>query len=266
MRAILWVVIALAANTSALAQSERVVEIPSRGQNVRALLIMPDNPVGSVILLAGGHGKLDLAPNGAIGWGRGNQLVRTRAAYAAAGFITMVPDIAPDLKTSMGVVQGYRYGDPHARDIGAIVAYLRRMKAPVVLAGTSRGSVSASNAAARLSGAQRPDALALTAPMLVTVPGAPSVQSAAGNDPGRLKLPMLVVGHRKDTCRYTLPASITTFKIWYAADGGTFDTVLLDGPEGSGDPCEARAAHGFAGIDGQVVAAVTGWIRKQNLR
>ena len=74
MRAILWVVIALAVNTPAFAQSERAVEIPSRGQTVRALLIMPDNPVGSVILLAGGHGKLDLAPNGAIGWGRGNQL------------------------------------------------------------------------------------------------------------------------------------------------------------------------------------------------
>ena len=38
-----------------------------------------------------------LTREGRIGWGGGNQLVRTRADYARAGFLTLVPDIAPDL-------------------------------------------------------------------------------------------------------------------------------------------------------------------------
>jgi hypothetical protein len=108
--------------------------------------------------------------------------------------------------------------------------------------------------------------MVLTAAMLMTVEEkTPSVQRGAGNDPKRLQIPSLVVGHKKDRCRWTLPASVTAFKAWYEKGGGTLDVVLLDGPEGTGDPCEARAAHGFAGIDGQVVSTVTGWIKNKNL-
>jgi hypothetical protein len=251
--------------TPALAQSapsETVIEVESRGQKVRALLLKPERPVGSVILLAGGHGKLDLGADGKIGWGVGNQLVRTRAAYAQAGFITAVPDIAPDFKTPSGVAPYYRINPSHARDVGALAAYLRGFKAPVVVVGTSRGAISAGNAVAKLNGTARPDAMVLTAAMLMTIePKTPSVQRAADNDPKRLQLPTLVVGHKKDRCRWTLPASVATFKAWYERGGRTLDVMTLDGPEGSGDPCEARAAHGFAGIDGQVVAAVGGWIK-----
>ena len=80
----------------AVAQKEDVIEIASRNQRVRALLLVPARPAGSVILLAGGHGNLALSKDGSIGWGAGNQLVRTRAAYSKAGFATPVPDIAPD--------------------------------------------------------------------------------------------------------------------------------------------------------------------------
>src|SRR5262245_47710656 len=80
-------------------QAEEVIEILTpRGPKVRALLLKPGARLGSVILLAGGHGNLALGANGKIGWGAGNQLVRTRAGYAEAGFVTLVPDIAPDLK------------------------------------------------------------------------------------------------------------------------------------------------------------------------
>src|SRR5690242_12104270 len=108
--------IGLACNT-AFAQTEKTVEIESRGQKVRALLMQPESPVGSVILLAGGHGKLDISPSGKIGWGAKNQLVRTRAAYAKAGFAVLVPDIAPDMKTGSGVVQRYRASNAYAQDL-----------------------------------------------------------------------------------------------------------------------------------------------------
>jgi hypothetical protein len=240
-----------------------VVEVSSRGQSIRALLITPARPIGSVILLAGGHGRLDIAPDGRLGWGAGNQLVRTRAAYARAGFVTLVPDIAPDLKTPSGVVERYRFSPPHGQDLAALVRHMRGIKAPVVLVATSRGAVSAGAALARASGSGRPDAVVLTAAMLVpSGDRAPHFQMAIGNDPARARLPLLVVGHRKDACKYTLPATIDRFTAWH---GGKVDVVLLDGPAGTGDPCEARSAHGFAGIDQQVVDAVTNWIKARKL-
>src|SRR6266850_1547216 len=156
MRAMLLAAAVVTATTPTLVQAETatadtVFEVESRGQKVRALLQRPASPVASVILLAGGHGKLDLGADGKIGWGVGNQLVRTRAAYARAGFITAVPDIAPDLKTPSGVLPFYRIGLPHARDIGALAAYLRTLKPPVIVVGTSRGAISAANAVAKLS-------------------------------------------------------------------------------------------------------------------
>ena len=47
--------------------------------------------------------------------------------------------------------------------------------------------------------------------------------------------------------------------------GGKVDVVMLDGPAGTGDPCEAASAHGFIGVDDAVVMTVTRWIAKQNL-
>ncbi len=266
MRIYLVVVALLSTGLPVLAQAESVVEIESRGQKVRALLVKPAKPVGSVILLAGGHGRLDIGADGTIGWGAGNQLVRTRAAYAQAGFVTLVPDVALDLKTGEGVVSGYRFSPPLARDIGAMVTYLRGIKPPVVIVATSRGAISGAYAVSKAPGAERPDALVLTAPMAMKTEGQPSIQQALADDPKGLMLPLLVVAHRKDSCAYTLPASAEAFRQWHARAGGKLDLVFLDGPQGRGDPCEARAAHGFEGIDDQVVATVTGWIRKTVVR
>jgi hypothetical protein len=262
MYALLIVILFSVSTTTALAESEAVVEIASRGQKIRAILIAPNNPVGSIVLLAGGHGKLDISADGGIGWGTGNQLVRTRAAYASAGYATLVPDIAPDMKTPNGVVEGYRYSARHGQDIGALVQYMRDIKTPVVLVGTSRGAVSAGAAVANSSGPKRPDALVLTAPMLVSIgDNKPNFQMAAGN-PARARLPLLIVGHKKDACRWTASSTFERFKQW---QGGKVEVAMLDGPPGSGDPCEARSAHGFFGIDDEVVSTVTQWIKGQGL-
>jgi hypothetical protein len=56
------------------AAAEQVIEIATRpGQRVRALQLVPEKPVGSAILLAGGHGNLALTKDGRIGWGGKNQ-------------------------------------------------------------------------------------------------------------------------------------------------------------------------------------------------
>jgi dienelactone hydrolase len=258
-----WLTIATLPAHFAVAQQETVVEIASRTQSVRALLLKPAQPAGSVILLAGGHGNLALGKDGKIGWGAGNQLVRTRAAYGKAGFATLVPDIAPDLKQGSGGVAGYRWSQQYARDIGAYVAYMRSIAPPVFLIGTSRAALSVAKAAVELAaGAQRPDAIVITSGMLIHINGA---QPSAERNVGRLERvhqPILLVYHEKDGCAYTPAASAAKAKTLFSGAKTVAIVLLKGGSAGSGDPCEARSHHGFEGQDAEVVRTVTEWLRK----
>src|SRR5215467_6189674 len=143
---------AIAVLVPAAAAADPVVEIASRGEKIRAVLLKPAEPKGSVILFAGATGRLDITPGGEITKLRFNQLVRTRALYAEAGYATLVPDIAPSFKTrGDGVVDLYRASRAFSQDVGAMVKYLRAVAPkPVVVVGTSRGSLSVANAVAKL--------------------------------------------------------------------------------------------------------------------
>jgi hypothetical protein len=244
------------------AESEEVVEIATRNQRARALLLQPEHAAGSVILLAGGHGNLALGRHGTIGWGAGNQLVRTRADYSKAGFATLVPDITPDLKQGSGGVARYRWSTSYARDIGAWIAHMRSIAAPVTLIGTSRAALSVAKAAAQLSaGAERPDALVITSGMLIHVDHRqPSVERNVGGLQ-RIRQPILLVYHANDGCPYT-PAASAARARHLMSGAKRVDIVLVQGGSaGSGEPCAAHSHHGFAGQDQEVVKTVTGWLR-----
>jgi hypothetical protein len=176
---------------------------------VRALRLEPKDPAGSVILLAGGHGNLALGKDGSIGWGADNQLVRTRRGYAKAGFVTLVPDIARDLKQGgSGVVPRYRWSEAYAKDIGALVIYLRGVAEPVYLVGTSRSALSVANAAARLEGPGHPDAIVITSGMLMHVDDRqPSVERTVGGLE-RITQPTFILFHARDGCAHTPASSV----------------------------------------------------------
>ena len=73
---------ALALSCTAQAQPQpqpTVVDLPTRpGVTQRMLVITPPEPKAAVVLLAGGHGGLQIFPNGSFKWGEGNFLVRSR--------------------------------------------------------------------------------------------------------------------------------------------------------------------------------------------
>jgi hypothetical protein len=248
--------------TDVAVASEQVVEIATRpGQRVRALQLMPDKPTGSVILLAGGHGNLALTKDGRIGWGRANQLVRTRADYARNGLLTLVPDIAPDLKRGAGVKQRYRFSAEHAADIGTLVAHLRAVAPPVYLVGTSRAALSVANAAVRLAGPKRPDAIVITSGTLMPVDVyQPSVATTIGRL-ARMTQPALLVSHADDACVYTQASSARAFKALLTRSTKVDIALLRGGPAGSGEACEALGHHGFFGQDAEVVTTVTNWLK-----
>ena len=109
----------------------------------RAVLIRPNAPRGSVILLPGGDGAIRAGDHGDIHGLLGNQLVRTRQAYAARGLAVLVADAGTDLKSA--------------------VDYMAAIKRPVTVIGTSRGTLRAAQGIAR---GARPDALVLTSGFL----------------------------------------------------------------------------------------------------
>jgi len=236
--------------------SEKLVEIPSRGRMVRALELRPEKPVASVILFAGGSGDLGLTADGREMSLSFNQLVRSRFGYRQESLATLVPDLASDLKGSANARQSAK----HAQDIGALVKYMRAIATPVVLVGTSRGSLSVANAVANLAEDERPDAMVLTSAFLLG--GGDSVQNIARKEPQRLAVPTLVIAHRDDQCRFTSPRQVEPFRRWLSAAEPNVKTIIMEGGQaGGGNPCEANSPHGFIGLDEQVVAAISQWIK-----
>lgn len=192
----------------------------------RAVLIKPGAPRASVILMPGGDGAIRAGNHGDIhGLGK-NQLVRTRHAYAAQGLAVLVLDAGGDLASA--------------------VEYMAAIKRPVTVIATSRGTVRAAEGLAR---GARPDALVLTSGMLSAESGGSyNVMSILGSP---ASLPRtLIIHHRDDACRVTLPAGVDPFIKWSA---GRAHVAWVSGGVSQGEPCEALAYHGFNGIDGRIV-------------
>ncbi len=134
------------------ALAQRVVDIPTRpGVTQRMIIISPANPKAAVVLFSGGHGGLQIFPNGSFKSSEGNFLVRTRQLFADQGLLVALVD-APSDRQSPPYLGGFRQKPEHAADIKAVIAWLREQsKVPIWLVGTSRGTVSAAYVATELS-------------------------------------------------------------------------------------------------------------------
>ena len=226
-----FALVAIAVTTAAVAPSARADETVSIGGS-RAVLLKPPAADASVILMPGGDGNIAAGPGGSVGRLKGNQLVRTRNAYKAHRLAVLVVDADVNLK--------------------AAVDYMRAIKAPVTVIATSRGTL---RAAQGVAAGARPDALVLTSGFLSRDSGSgENVESILGS-PSHLPR-TLVIHHRQDGCRFTQPAGVAPFIKWAA---GRARVVWLDGCVSVGNPCQARAYHGFNGLDGRVVALAAGF-------
>lgn len=238
--------------------ASRVVTIPTRpGVGEKILYRTVPGAKATLVLLAGGHGGLQLADDGAMKWGSGNFLVRSRERFAARGFNVAVLD-APSDRQSWPFLEGFRQTPEHAADVAALIAWLRRDNGlPVWLVGTSRGTQSAAYAATRLAPAQGPDGLVLTSTILTDTRNWPVPSMALDT----LAIPVLVVHHRYDGCKLCNPAELPRLMERLGHPGGApRELVLMEGGTSQGDPCEARAYHGFNGIEDETVAAIAAWI------
>ncbi len=120
--------------------TQKVVDIPTRpGVTQRMLVLSSPAPKGAaVILLAGGHGGLQIFPNGSFNWGAGNFLVRTRQLFADQGLMVAVVD-APSDRLSPPYLSGFRQKPEHAADLKAVIAWMRGNQGACVACGHQPG-------------------------------------------------------------------------------------------------------------------------------
>ena len=213
--------------TAAAQQPPTVVDLPTRpGVTQRMLVTTPPEPKATVILLAGGHGGLQIFQNGSFKWGEGNFLVRSRQLFADKGLMAVVVD-APSDRQRAPFLNGFRQTEEHVADLKATV----------------------------LQGADAPDGVVLTATILTDdkqrpVPAMPLEQ---------IKVPVLVVHHQQDGCSYCAYSEIPNLmaKLTHTPRS---HLISATGGKNQGDACAAFAHHGFNGLEADVVGQMADWI------
>lgn len=207
-------------------RAEEVVDLGGGlfGNGGRALLNKPaGKPRAGLVLMTGGDGDIGIGADGSIEYDE-NWIVRTRAAYLRSGIASLTVDANVDPAKA--------------------VAYMRGIAPRVVVVAMSRGALKVASTLP-----QRPDGVVFASGILN------EAQSMIG-DPSRLP-PTLIIQHRWDACRLTLPDGAVSFQQW---TGGKARLVWIEGGTTEGNTCQARAYHGFVGREGQVVSAIASFV------
>jgi hypothetical protein len=252
--------------TTASGVCGEVLTLPTHsGTTTRYTLASPPGAKAALVLLVGSGGHLDLDDSGCPRALMGNSLVRSIPNFHSTGFATALVDAPSDHPGDDGL-GGFRTTAVHAEDLGKIIADVRaRTKVPVWLIGTSRGSISAANAAARLSGPAAPDGLVLTSALMVGSRAQKTwvIQTIFDNALESIRIPVLVVGHAEDKCLRSPPGQMD--RITARTNGSREQVVTVSGGPGNAGPiniaaCEARTPHGFIDQEAEVADGIARFI------
>lgn len=262
---------ALAQKTAGHRDCGEVVTVPTHGgTTTRYALTSAQGARIALVLLVGGEGHLDLDEKSCPRALKGNSLVRSLPYFHDAGFATALVD-APSDHTGEDGLAGFRMNAQHVDDLGKVIADVRsRTAASIWLVGTSRGTISAANAAARLVGASAPDGLVLTSALMSGASSRrkPWVTQTVFDAPlEEIRMPILVVGHAADTCVRSPPTLMTN--ITARTRGAREQVVTVSGGAGWAgatgvDACEGRSPHGFVEQEAEVTMGIARFIQGGN--
>lgn len=236
--------------------TQRVVTFQTRRGAVQRLLIVEValKNRGTVVLFPGGDGTGSFREI-ATGFRLSNNfLVRSAHLFARAGYVAAVVDAPSDLPAGMS--DGFRTGSQHLQDIRDIINALDRLlKQPLILIGTSRGTLSAAFAATALDDA-RIKGIVLTA----------SYDYLESLDLESIRYPVLIVHHRDDECRVSSYATAKRqFERLRSSARKEFATIT-GGDRPISGPCRALSAHGFLGKENEAVSAIASWLAGEQPR
>lgn len=245
--------------TNTFAVDEQYVELPSRDNITQPFLLLDTpNAVASVILFAGASGFLDLDSDGTINQLSGNFLVRSRQLFAAQDLQVVVYEVPSHKDDDFGLFGGYRRTKAHAQDVEVVIDYLKKKDGlPVWLIGTSRGSPSASNAAARLL--EKVDGVVLTSSLSETNNKGTQVFETGLS---KITAPVYIASHKDDSCHVTPPEHVKYIAKKLKKSANIKTMLFEGGDQPQGRACGAMSEHGFIGIEALVVNDIAEFIRE----
>ena len=233
MRLILCILLAIGSLAANAWAADELVSVRSADAGAVAYVLTTGGgtPAYAVILMPGGNGILDPRMNnkGQVSMrAGGNFLIRSRALFAAGPFVAASTDATTSPERILAIA-----GDLQKR-FGPLKVYV---------VGTSRSTEST---------------MALAAPLDGKVAGfvhSSSMSAISGFDTRPYKSRHLIVLHKGDVCRVTLPTA-------GEAAHRKFGTELIemDGGKATGPDCEAFSHHGYNGIEAETVNKIKAWI------
>jgi len=226
-----------------------IVTVATRpGVTVRLAVGAPaGRPAGVLVMFPGSYGARHFREAGEAVILGGNFLVRTAPRYLARGWAVAIVDVPSDHPN--GISDDFRASAAHAADVRKIVdALAARSLAPIYLVGTSAGTTSVAYLGTVLTDAPI-KGIVLTSTM----------RTVAGFPLARINVPVLIVHHQADACRVTAPGAAERLpSLLTGAPSVTFVWVR-GGSTPISEPCEPFAAHGFIGVEAEVVDVIARW-------
>jgi pimeloyl-ACP methyl ester carboxylesterase len=233
--------------------ADRLVMVDTRpGVRVGYWLMERAGATATVVLLPGGAGGIGIKQKGGEPTSD-NFLVRSREYFREAGFNVAVVG-KPSDRDDLDLV--FRTQTDHIEDLRRVVERLHRdLGKPVWLVGTSRGTTSA--AAAGIALGASVDGIVLSSSITdASLPGAVQNMPLA-----EIRIPVLVLHHRRDACRSTPPAFAPRI-VEGLTSSPSKKLVMVEGGGGAyGNPCEPMHWHGFIGMEREAVAMIADFIR-----
>ena len=236
---------------------ERVESIPTRdGVTQSYWLVEPEGPPRAIaIMILGGDGQLRFDANGPTSQ-KNNFLMRIRKDMLAARYLLAYPDKPSD----QGPLDNFRTDRRHAEDIKALILALKsRADVPVFVIGTSRGTVSVANVAARLEPSLLAGAL-FTTTIFDRTEGMYRFHSVHDVPLDQIRVPVLELHHQDDQCYITKAAGIPRFMAALSNAPRKDSIILSGGKPAESEPCGALAPHGFFGVQDQAARKMIEWI------
>ncbi len=244
------------------AVAETVLQVKSfSGAKLRTLLTGdPMTAKANIVLLVGGSGVLKISGKGQIKSTTENFLVRTRKFFAEAGFLTAVVDAPMDRRKPPGLLGGFRASEEHARDLAKVVKQIGALNGkPVIVIGTSRGTVSAANVAIRdKSGAIK--AVVLTSSLVKPNRKGKVIQDLPLNT---IKVPILFVHNKNDRCKTTLLKNVRPIFNSLQKSGAKAELLVVGSKKRSSKNCGGNSPHGFFTIEQAVTTKIINWVKSR---
>jgi pimeloyl-ACP methyl ester carboxylesterase len=230
--------------------ADMVYDLPLAGGQQRILYVRPPSPRGTIVMLPGGDGGVEIDTGGDFAHGK-NFVVRTRDLWRAHGYAVMIPD-AVDGRN----MRGLRSSPQYATIIQELVRFARaKSPGPVFLLGTSQGSVAAMNGAAHLPKGELAG---------VVLTESVSRQSISGETvfdvaPDSVAVPALIVANRDSACRVA-PAADAPRIAAAMTRAPEVKVIYVQGGVTRSSDCGSESPHGYFGVEGTVVDAIAAWL------